>query len=163
VIPQPRRKPMRLRGHNYAQGGSYFVTICVLDRQCLFGDVIEGVMLLNDLGQVVETVWKELPNRYFGLSVDQFVIMPNHVHGILTLAEVSSTVSEIVRAFKSLSAKRVNLRRHTPGDMLWQRGFHDHVVRDDADLARIREYIDTNPARWSLDEENPVRVSPATS
>src|SRR5687768_17548252 len=116
---------MRLLHHDYAQPSGYFITICTLDRECLFGEIVDGIMLRNDLGHEIKIVWNDLPNRYRGLALDQFVIMPNHIHGILFLAEESSTVSEIVRTFKGLAAYRINRRRNTPGVSVWQRGFYD--------------------------------------
>jgi REP element-mobilizing transposase RayT len=147
-----------LQTHDYARPGAYFVTTCTSGRECLFGDVVDGIMLLSDLGQDVSSVWNALPERFPGLALDHFIVMPNHVHGILVLGTSSQSISVIVRVFKSLSAHRLGLRRTGKGALLWQRGFYDHVIRDDADLARIREYVDTNPARWSSDEENPARA-----
>jgi putative transposase len=115
-------------------------------------------MLLSDLGREVEVAWKALPNHIGKVGLDQFVVMPNHVYGILVLNDGARPLSEIMRAFKTFSAHRVNLQRKRPGASLWQRGFYDHVVRDEADLARIREYIENNPARWALDKENPERT-----
>jgi REP element-mobilizing transposase RayT len=152
-----RRKRMRLEHHDYAMPGAYFVTACTIGRRCLFGEVVDGAMLLNDFGREVEAAWKDLPQHFGRLTLDHFVVMPNHVHGILVLGDGSSPLSEVVRSFKTFSAHRVNLRRGSRGASLWQRGFYDHVVRDEADLARIREYIENNPARWALDEENPER------
>ena len=153
-----RRKPMRLEHHDYTTPGAYFVTACTIGRRCLFGEVVEGAMLPNDFGREVEAAWKDLP-RYIGkLALDQFVVMPNHVHGILVLDDGAPPLSEVMRAFKTFSAHRVNLQRGSQGASLWQRGFYDHVVRNEADLARIREYIENNPAQWALDEENPERA-----
>jgi putative transposase len=115
-------------------------------------------MLTNDLGGEVALAWCELPERHSGLELDTFVVMPNHVHGILILRASNACVSDVVRTFKSISVRRVNVRRGSAGTPLWQRGFYDHVVRDDRNLNRIREYIENNPA---LDEENPGRAVPA--
>jgi putative transposase len=137
--------------------------------------VDDGEMRLNDAGRMVRSVWQALPRRFSGMELDTFVVMPNHMHGIATFvgaglalpdpegaASSAPTLGDVVRAFKSLSAIHVNrlLRRSGP---LWQRGYFDHVVRDDRDLERIREYIATNPLRWAPDRGNPQRVgsSPA--
>ena len=150
-----RRKRMRLEHHDYAMPGAYYVTACTINRRCLFGEAVEGVMLLNDFGNEVQAAWKDLPRHICRLTLDQFVVMPNHIHGILILGDGTPPLGEAVRAFKTFSAHRVNLRRGSQGASLWQRGFYDHVVRGEADLARIREYIENNPAQWALDEENP--------
>jgi putative transposase len=169
------RRSIRLKGYDYAQAGAYFVTMCTQDRACLLGDVVGEEVRLSDAGSMIQAVWDGLPNRFPGMELDAFVVMPNHVHGIATFvgaglappaekgaASSAPTLGNVVRAFKSLSAIHVNrlLRRSGP---LWQRGYFDHVVRDDRDLERIREYIATNPLRWALDRENPQRArsSPA--
>jgi putative transposase len=134
------------------------VTICVLKRACLFGTIVDNEVQLNDLGRAVETAWSDLPGDYDRVTLDQFVVMPNHVHGILVLDEgCRAALSEVVRGFKSFSAAKVNVARATRGASLWQRGYYEHVIRDDGDLGRIREYIANNPAQWALDEENPNR------
>ena len=81
----PDRRSIRLRGYDYSQPGAYFVTICVQDRQCLFGEIVESEMRLNDAGRMVQTAWEELPRQYQGVATDEFVVMPNHVHGIIVL------------------------------------------------------------------------------
>jgi len=164
------RRSLRLNGYDYAQSGAYFVTICTQNHECLFGCVDDGEMRLNDAGRVVRSVWQALPDRFSGMEWDAFVVMPNHVHGIATFvgaglaligdkgaASGATTLGDVVRAFKSLSAININrlLRRSGP---VWQRGYYDHVVRDNRNLDRIREYIVTNPLKWTLDRENPQRT-----
>ena len=174
---QPR-KPLRLSGFDYTQCGAYFVTICTRDRAYLFGDVINGQMILNEMGRLVMAAWDDLACHYPFMTLDAFVVMPNHVHGIVWIeVEATLTVSlpvigealkpsapnrsltEIIRAFKSFSARRINEMRQTPGCPVWQRGYHDHIIRNDSDLTRIREYIAHNPAQWALDDENPQKHS----
>ncbi|MGQ0663027.1 MAG: transposase [Pseudomonadota bacterium] len=156
--PRPLRRRLRLPHHDYAQPGAYFVTICSAERACLFGEIIDGTMRLNALGFIVEDAWRDLPQHYEHLRLDEFVVMPNHLHGVLAMDEgVAFPVPEFVRAFKTFSARRINTRRNTPGAPVWQRSYHDHVVRDEAELARIREYIRNNPIKWELDDENPAR------
>jgi len=154
---RPRRCSLRLRHHDCAEPGAYFLTICTQDRACIFGEIADGEMVPNAPGSEVLSAWRELPERLSGFELDECVLMPNHFHGIVTLIAAGEPLSQIVSAFKSLSAFRINLKRGTRGVSVWQRGFYDHVVRDERDLARIREYIQNNPARWSLDEENPAR------
>jgi len=169
--PLPRRKSIRLKDYDYSQPGYYFITGCVLGRQCLFGSVVGDAVELNAVGEIVSKEWHDLPRRFPSVGLDAFVVMPNHVHGIIILRgrEAESTpttrkrpltLGQVTRAFKSLSAVHVNalLGRHGP---LWQRLFHDHITRDDWDLNRIREYIQNNPASWALDLENPDCKEPS--
>jgi len=117
-------------------------------------------MRANALESAVQACWHDLPEHYPQIMLDAFVVMPNHVHGILILAPESAGqhgLPEIARAFKTLSARRINEIRRTPGQPVWQRGYHEHIIRDEASLADIREYIATNPARWAFDRENPDR------
>ena len=131
----------------------------------------------NALGRVVEACWHGLPDHYAHLTLDAFVLMPNHVHGILVLtpsgrqsplaAETNPSrggigkrhgLSEILRAFKTFSARRVNAIRRTSGEPVWQRGYFEHIIRNQTSLAEIRQYIAANPARWAVDRENPVNA-----
>ena len=110
--------------------------------------------------------WNDLPKHFPGLLLDAFVVMPNHVHGILFLTPTASgapprhRLGEIVRAFKAYSARRINARRNTPGCSVWQRNYHERIVRDEEELARIRRYIAENPAAWPSDPENPMPTVP---
>ena len=166
----PKRRSIRLKGYDYTEAGAYFVTICTQDRTCLFGDVVDEEIRLNEAGQVVQAVWDELPNHYPNVELDEFVVMPNHVHGIIVIvgADVGAGfkpaptipvkrhgLAEIVRALKTFSARRINELRGTPGRSVWQRNYYEHIIRDEESLNRIREYIANNPAQWALDRENP--------
>jgi putative transposase len=165
-----RRGSLRLKGYDYAQAGAYFVTICTHDRACLLGEAVGEEVRLSDAGSIVQEAWQALPGRFSGMELDAFVVMPNHVHGIATFvgaglalpgekgaASSAPTLGDVVRAFKSLSAIHVNrlLRRSGP---LWQRNYYEHVIRNERELDKIREYIATNPLRWALDRENPQRT-----
>ena len=157
-----RRNSLRLPHHDYASPGAYFVTVCTHGGRFLFGSVREETMRANALGSAVQACWHDLPEHYPQITLDAFVVMPNHVHGIFILAPESAGqygLTEIARAFKTFSARRVNEIRHTPGQPIWQRGYHEHIIRDEASLADIREYIATNPARWAFDRENPGRFA----
>ena len=86
IYPQMHhRRSIRLPGYDYSQAGSYFVTICAQDSECLFGDVVDGMVVLNDAGRMVQTVWDELPKHYPGVQLDEYIVMPNHFHGIVSL------------------------------------------------------------------------------
>jgi putative transposase len=161
------RRSIRLMRYDYARPGAYFVTVCSYNRECLFGRMVNGAMELNDAGEMVKSVWDELPAHYGNVLMDQFIIMPNHVHGIIVLTNnivgagfkpaptKRHGLPEIVRAFKTFSSRRINLSRGMPGVPVWQRNYYERVVRNENDLFRIRRYIESNPAQWEDDENNP--------
>ncbi len=157
------RRSIRLKGHDYSSAGSYFVTLCARDRECLFGSIAAGVMRLNAYGMTVRDTWQGLPGHYPHVVLDAFVIMPNHVHGIIETVPNHSTnpchgLPEIVRAFKTFSARSINQQRGTPGLPVWQRNYWEHIIRDDKEISRIREYIESNPAGWAEDGMNPSQM-----
>jgi REP element-mobilizing transposase RayT len=152
----PNRRSIRLRKYDYSKPGSYFVTICTDNRKCLFGGIDSQGMHLNELGLLILSIWNELPAHYPSIKLDLFVIMPNHVHGILNLSEASASLSEIIRAFKSFSSREINKKFRSPGEALWQRGFYEHVLRNEDDLDQTRQYILNNPLKWEFDRENPL-------
>ena len=182
------RRSIRLKGYDYTQAGAYFVTICTQDRMCLFGEITEGKMRLNDAGEIVVWTWHDLPNHISNVQLDAFVVMPNHVHGIIVITDPVVVVGagsepaptepaptepaptprmhglpEIVRQFKTFSARRINDLRGTPGTPVWQRNYYEHIIRDEGSLNRIREYILNNPSRWEMDQENPSVARHLTS
>ena len=159
----PYRKRNRLAGYDYSAPGAYFVTICTHEKRCILGSVAIGeglappVVRLTSIGVVVESQILALPHRYPSLSVVKYVIMPNHVHLLLTLderenaggASPSPTIPDVVCALKSLAFRQA--KPLLSGAPLWQRSFHDHVVRDDREYQTIWEYIDGNAAKWADD------------
>ncbi|MBS1174382.1 MAG: hypothetical protein H6R05_513 [Burkholderiaceae bacterium] len=162
----PCRQSIRIPNYDYAQAGMYFVTICTHNRLPLFGTVSDGVMHLSAFGKIVQLAWMDLPNHYSNMQSDGFVVMPNHVHGIITLSSIERTrekaglkpaptrvhgLFEMVRAFKTFSAKRINQLRQTSGTSIWQRGYYEHIIRSDESYRTIAEYIKTNPQRWLED------------
>lgn len=165
----PARRSPRLKDYDYSQHGAYFVTICTHNRINLFGSIDREEMTLNPFGEVVKQSWFELPKHYLNLELDEFVVMPNHVHGIIVLttevhgreglrpsptAESRRTnygLTEIVRAFKSFSARHINVMRNMSGTSVWQRSFHDHIIRNERQLNILREYTIYNPVRWAAD------------
>jgi putative transposase len=262
------RRSIRLKGYDYTQPGAYFITICTQGRECLFGEIIDGEMHLNEAGQIVVQTWQDLPNHISNVQLDAFVVMPNHVHGIIIITDRAGGIGagfkparttmgpgsaggagstagpgsagagsvgagsvgsgsvgsgsvgagsepapttigpgptagpgsvagsgpttgpgsvavvvgsgsvgsgsvgagsepaptrsshglpEIVRQFKTFSARRINELRGTPGTPVWQRNYYEHIIRDEFSLSRIRQYIAENPARWDADQENPQR------
>ena len=174
--PRPRRRSLRLPGYDYSQAGAYFITACIHNRAMLFGGVIDGDVRLNEMGTIVQQTWDDLPMHYHGIDLDAFIVMPNHVHGIIILADASErrhAIPEIVRGFKTFSARRVNERTRIgvrvgtgfkpalaqqTRTIRWQRGYYEHVIRNEKALDRIRAYIANNPARWAVDPENISRA-----
>jgi REP element-mobilizing transposase RayT len=181
------RRSIRLKDYDYSQMGAYFVTVCVQGHEILLGKIIDGEMRLNPLGVVVRDCWDELPRHYSHVELDTFVVMPNHVHGIIILADADvgagfkpaqtglhnitagaglkpaptkkrHGLSEIIRAFKTFSSRHINKLRHAPGESVWQRNYYEHVIRNEKSLDKIREYILTNLLRWELDRNNPHAV-----
>lgn len=174
-----RRRSIRLQGYDYTQAGAYFITICTQDRACLFGDIVDGEMRLNPFGHIVLEEWQRTALVRPHVTLDAFVIMPNHIHGIIVINDDANPVGatrrvapttmtpEIVRAgpasgsvgaivgqFKSAATKRINALRGAPRAPVWQRNYYEHIIRDDESLNRIRQYIGQNPLRWDLDREN---------
>jgi REP element-mobilizing transposase RayT len=153
-----RRKRQRLAGFDYAQAGTYFITINTADRACLFGHIAQSDMQLNALGDAVAACWRDLPRAIPSIVQHEWVLMPNHLHGLLTLESPGEhSLPDVMRRFKSLSTRTANCIRNTAGAALWHRSYYDHIVRNEVDLDRIREYIVCNPARRDLDENNPAQ------
>ncbi len=196
------RRSIRLRGYDYSQAGAYFITICTHNRECLFGAVGAGskpalvrikpalpsnnraglepaptqpnLMVLNEYGEIVKDTWEDLINHVSGIELDAFVVMPNHVHGIIVITRAgfikhragliqgraglkpaptdTHALPEIVRQMKTFSARRINKNRGTPGVPVWQRNYYEHIIRNEDDLNRIRGYIANNPDNWQSDE-----------
>lgn len=149
-----RIESTRLRGRNYASNGGYFITICTHGREKFLGQIVAGKMQLNDYGTIVEKCWFDLPNHYKNIVLDAFVVMPDHIHAIIIVDNGVETglrpvsTCEIVRALKSFSSRRMNELDHSAGKTRWQMHFHDHIIRNDQELCRIRQYILNNPSAW---------------
>jgi REP element-mobilizing transposase RayT len=170
-----RRRSIRLPDHDYA-GGVYFVTICTHGRLHLFGDVVDGAMILNAAGETVWAEWERSEALRTEVTLDAFVAMPNHVHGIIHIAGDASTdavgatgrsplrcgpnarpglppksLGAFVAGFKSAVTKRINAMRGTPGGAVWQRNYYGRVIRAARALHIARRYVRDNPARWHRD------------
>ena len=166
------RRSIRLKGYDYSQSGMYFVTICVQNGQCLFGQITNGKIILNEYGQTVQMVWNELPQHYSNVQLGEFVVMPNHVHGIIIITNDNvadnnviavgagfvraglkpAPLSEIVRALKTFSARKINELRNSQGEKLWQRNYWEHIIRNEKSYQYIVNYIVNNPANWEKDK-----------
>ena len=153
------------------------MTICAWGRNCVFGEILDAEMELNGFGRIVRECWDDFEYHYGHLILGTFVIMPNHIHGIMILTPDSTNgvgaglkpaptnvdgnkrhrLPEIVRGFKTFSARRINQLRATPGTPVWQRNYFEHVIRDERSLNRIRQYIFDNPAKWNDAPENLTR------
>ena len=149
----PNRKDTRLDGYDYSDAGFYFVTICVKDRENLLGSVVVGANCVRptpNVGIIVDAEIDRLSRVYSDVSVDKYVVMPNHVHLIIRIendgrTQFAPTISRIIKQFKGSITKQL-------GYSIWQRSFYDHIIRNDVDYTRICQYIDENPSRWSEDE-----------
>jgi len=153
-----QRRSIRLRRYDYSQPGSYFVTVCTKGRECLFGNVIDEEVALNFADRVVQEGWSYTEIIRPEVQVDEFVIMPNHIHGIFTIREPKGLVGahsraplpcgnsifqrsprslgSLIAGFKSAATKRINQSRHTPGQPIWQRNYYEHIIRRETDINR---------------------------
>ena len=153
----PKRKPTRLKGYDYGAPGAYFITICTKNREKLLSSIIVGddvhIILKNHLsnyGLICDRYINNINIKYENVIVDKYVIMPNHIHliiflhGTMRASSPTKNIETIIRSFKALVTKEI-------GYSIWQRSFHDHIIRGEKDYQKIWEYIDTNPLKWELD------------
>jgi len=178
------RRSIRLKGYDYTQPGAYFVTICTHQRQPLFGRVVDRNMVLNAYGEIVREEWFRSAEirAEIVLFPDEFVVMPNHIHGIVWIVETGPvgatgrsplpprdqpphgpaprSLGSFIAGFKSAVTKRINALRGTPGTPVWQRNYYEHIIRHERALEAIRRYIAANPLRWHLDRYNPDALGP---
>jgi REP element-mobilizing transposase RayT len=169
-----KRRSIRLKEYDYSSPGEYFVTICTHNHGCIFGEIEEEMMRLSPEGEIVKKCWEEISKYSQNVELDEFVIMPNHIHGIIVLTEPVGAIhespppltqqqrrkmilSKIIGRFKMTSAKGINLLRNTSGKSVWQRNYYEHIIRSDKDLNNIMDYIINNPAKWFYDDENPLK------
>ncbi len=162
------RQSIRLKNYDYSASGAYFVTICVHERECALGNVIDGEVRLNENGEIVAVCWDDLIDHYPHIELDAFVVMPNHVHGVIVIDDdrrgeatsplIRLTLGQMIAYFKYQSTKRINAQRNDAGTRFWQRNYYEHVIRNDRELNAIREYILHNPLRWDADLDNPINA-----
>jgi REP element-mobilizing transposase RayT len=160
-----KRKLNRLKDYDYSQSGYYFVTICTRGRKEFFGSVREGRMKLNKYGEIINKCWDELPKHYLNCLLDSFVIMPNHVHGIIVIDNENIVgnglkpfpthgLSEIIRGFKTFSSRKINEEIKNGNKFQWQKSFYDNIIREEKSLHNLRQYVMYNHLKWEFDIEN---------
>jgi putative transposase len=170
------RKSIRWKGYNYSQSGLYFVSFCTKDRIEHFGDIQSEKMIFNRYGEIANKYWQEIPNHHNDVEIDEFVIMPNHIHGIVVICEedvlsggrdkaclvptgsqqierMHETLCNVIGSYKSVISKTI--RKIGLPQFKWQRSYHDRVIRNSDELNRIRNYITNNPIIWHRDRNNP--------
>lgn len=176
------RRSIRLKGYDYSQAGAYFVTIRTGQGECVLGNVVHGETKCSPIGKIAERFWHEIPEHFPYIELDEFKVMPNHVHGIILIwgdenqkaairrvvqlndptrnyfsmiSPKKKTLSVIVRTYKGAVTTRC--RTNAFKNFKWQQNYYEHIIRNERSLNRIRAYIATNPQRWELDRENPER------
>ena len=160
-----------MKGYDYSAVGAYFVTICSWNKRFLFGNILSGEMILNETGEVAHKCWKGIPQHFPHVMIDEYIIMPNHVHGILVIKGgivgaknfspskigaprgTSKTIGSVIRGFKIGVTKWA--RQNTSVEHVWQRNYYEHVIRNEEELNLVRKYIINNPKCWEMDRENP--------
>ena len=167
-----QRKPNRLKDYDYSKTGLYFITICTKGRQEYFGNISNGIMQLSEIGTVVEEDWRDIPLHFDNVEIDEFVIMPNHIHGIIAInngkeeqASLFPTLEPqyrllpiVIGGYKSGVTRKVNAMQDNTF-FQWQKSYYDHIIRNDHSLSRIRNYIANNPVKWNEDTENIISTN----
>ena len=172
------RQSLRLQGYDYSQEGAYYVTVCTRSKKHLFGKIIGKEMQLNAAGKMIESAWRELPGRFPNIDLDEFIIMPNHIHAVFVIIRTNTnesepgarsldrpngtlpgTVGRILQAYKSITTDEYITGVKQYGwkpfrRKLWQRNYWEHVICDNKDYNHICEYIYDNPANWHKDPLN---------
>lgn len=147
----PNRKNPRASWWDYTNCASYFITICTKEKAHYFGEIIKDEMILSKVGIIADLLWYELKNRFTHIEFDDFVIMPNHIHAIITLMETDKpiSVSTVIGGYKSAVTKHCNRLKL---DMVWQSRFYDSIIRNEAMYNNIKNYIQNNPVNWQSDD-----------
>lgn len=170
-----KRRSIRLKNYDYSREGYYFVTICPQDRKCLFGDIVNGEMKINEMGKILNQAIQQTPIIRDNVKIDVFQIMPNHVHIILIitycgrgvmhyaptaqLKSPSQTLGSIIRGIKSITSKQIRIMMNNREFPVWQRNFYERIIHSEKELNQIRFYIQMNPSRWERDRNNADYVS----
>jgi REP element-mobilizing transposase RayT len=164
-----QRHSLRIKNYNYSLPGAYFVTICTYRKENIFGYITDGKIELNVLGKITVREWLKTFQIRKNIQLDEYVVMPNHFHGIIILAEnkgvlqyaptnkfrsPSQSIGSVVRGFKSAVTRGIKRLDYSLLYSVWQRNYYEHIIRNERELNRIREYIQNNPLRWQYDREN---------
>ena len=171
------RQSRRFKNYDYSQDGYYFVTICTENKTEYFGKIINGKMVLNECGEIVNQCWLEIPKHFLDISLDEYIIMPNYIHGMIVIATpmvvgaqnfvplqqrenkfqhiVPRSLGSIIRGFKIGVTKWCNQNNC---DFVWQKSFYDRIIRNEKELDKIRKYMFENPLKWELDKNNPENL-----
>ncbi len=176
-----KRRSIRLKGYDYSQAGLYFMTICVQNKECLFGKVENDAMVLNKAGRMIAKEWLAIPNRFPTIELHDYILMPNHFHAILEIIDLTDignqiintnpiqksdqlpmpnnhkTIGDMIDAFKSITTVNYirgvkNLNWQPFDGRLWQRNYYEHIIRNQTSYDNIADYIITNPAKWQDDQ-----------
>ena len=173
------RKHMRLKGYDYSQAGLYFITICTKNREHIFGIINNGVIILNEYGDIVRNYWNDIPNHYINVELDEYIIMPDHFHGIIQMnpsvaqfiasnsvasniamkqedamnrTPTAVTIGAVVRSFKACCTHAINKMNNNIGVSIWQRNYYERIIRNEKSYYQISEYIKSNPKNWQDDK-----------
>ena len=155
---QPIRRSIRLKDFNYSSSGAYYVTICAFDHQLVFGEVVDNGLVPTEWGKIAEAYWTKIRERWAPVELDEYVLMPNHLHGVLIFpggTNAPTSLGNIVNWYKSSVTKAVLRLEGGEEAKVWQRNYYEHIVRDENDLLRIQEYIAANLYKWADDEYYP--------
>ena len=173
-LNRPERRSIRLATFDYSQPGSYFITICAFCKKCLFGTVENGGVRLSGIGEVARRCWMDIPNHFPNIKIDAFVVMPNHMHGIVIIQErarravplpvtleafqkpVAGSIPTIVRSYKAGVSKLVRDATGNREFRVWQSNYFERVLRDGEEFNNAFRYVRENPSMWHLDKENPT-------
>ena len=180
------RQSVRLDGYDYRNAGVYFVTVCSHQRECLFGAIVGGEMVANAFGEAVIACWHAISDHFADVTLDAFILMPNHLHGIVILPQSIDSVGArhaspspaspsksavesspptgaparslgaLIGSFKAAMTRRINQNRETPAPPVWQRNYYERIVRNERVLEVTRCYILLNPLHWPHDDDNPA-------
>jgi putative transposase len=170
------RRTLRIKGYDYLQAGAYFVTVCAYKKQALFGEIHGDKIELSDIGQLIRQYWVAIPRHFANVRRDEFVIMPNHFHGIIVIHDdalrrgkaclaptrvtfghpAARSLGIIIGSFKSAVTKFAHKCSEYSNIPIWQRNYYEHVIRNESDLSEKQKYIIDNPAKWNEDEYNSI-------
>ncbi len=156
IIEYYKGKSIRLPNYDYNMEGYYFVTICTKGQKSLFGEIFNNEMNINEKGQLTDNLWNSIEEKFDNVFLDEYIIMPNHIHGILVFQKYSNTsLPDIIEYFKRISTnmyiknvKKFNWERFNK--KLWQENYYEHIIRNEKELVQIRNYIRNNPLKWGL-------------